>query len=505
MLDRSLAHIVRRLRIRHAMSEAAAAACCVVGALLVYQLALSAIASPRALEALRWVLTGGVVAALAWFGLRLARRATTGDAAALADRAADLKDEVKSAYWLTDDDRDNGEFVALLVQRASASAQRLDAREVVPGAMPRGLVVASAMALLAAALAWWSPRWTHQVDVVVERVMQNRQAANPSARAAQATEPLATQSPAAASAGQVAANAAGASPRASEVDWASLERAAVSLGHSEAAHALAAAIRNRDARKATELLEQIKRDASAQPAGERSYAAVARPMRERAGQADAGTGRDLLSALGDMFHAEINQVGLDADKSAEANLQRAMDAAEQRAKQNNAASPATKSGNPDNANASGPRTQAGDDGEARVNNAQGEGNNPGGNSQAAEGSGQHVSLSAGADGGSPADVQQSTSLADVAVAPVDGPKTQRLQAQLQRVRIDGPQSGDAANEGAEERLYAATRAQRSSIDYQAVATQPRYTKEEATTGERVPLAHREVVRDYFLNLRRTEK
>src|SRR5262249_1086224 len=162
-------------------------------------------------------------------------------------------------------------------------------------------------------------------------------------------------------------------------------------------------------------------------------------MRERAGQADAGTGRDLLSALGDIFRAQINQVGLDPDKSAENNLQRAMEAAEQRAKENNQSSPPTKGGNPDNANASGPRTQAGDDGEARINNAQGEGNNPGGNSQAAEGSGQHVSLSDNADGHNPADTVQSRSLADIAPAPVDGPKTQRLQAQLQRVRIDGQQ------------------------------------------------------------------
>jgi len=516
-LDRSLAHIARRLRTRRAMSEAAAAACCVIGALLVYQLALAAIASPRAVDALRWVLLGGVVVALAWFGVRLARRVTTGDAAAVADRAADLKDELKSAYWLTGDehsaqiplsgadvDRGNGEFIALLVQRASARAQRLDARQVVPGTAPRGLVVAFAMALLAAALAWWSPRWTHPLDAVVEGVVQSQWAAKPSARADQAAEAPAAQNPPAAGSEQAAANAAGASPRANDVAWANLERAAASLGQSEGAHALAEAIRNRDMRRATELLEQIKRDSGAQPPGDRSFAQVARPMRERAGQADAGTGRDLMSALGEIFRAQINQVGLDADKSAENNLKRAMQAAEQRAAQSNQPSPPTKAGNPDNANNSGPRPEGRDDGDARIN-GQNEGNNPGGNSQAAEGSGQHVSLSAAADGRNPADVEQSRSLAPIAAAPVDGPKTLRLQAQLQRVRIDGQQSGDAANVGAEERLYAATRAQRSSLDYRAVANEPRYAKEEATTGERVPLAHRAVVRDYFLNLRRMER
>jgi hypothetical protein len=77
----------------------------------------------------------------------------------------------------------------------------------------------------------------------------------------------------------------------------------------------------------------------------------------------------------------------------------------------------------------------------------------------------------------------------------------RLDAQLQRVRIDGHPADDSANKGAEEQLYAATRAQRSRVDYQASASQPRRTTEVATTGERVPLAHRDVVKDYFLSLR----
>src|SRR5262252_2730691 len=348
MLDRSLAHIARRLRTRRALREGAAAACCVAGALLLYQLALTAIGSARAVEALRWVLIGGVVVALVWFGVRLSRRVTTGDAAALADRAADLKDELKSAYWLAGDEpsaralregegenRGNGEFIALLLQRATASAQRLDARRVVPVAAPRGLMVAFAMAVLAAALAWWSPRWTHPVGTVAEVLTHSQQPAKPSARADQSASDLAQKNSQVASSEQAGANAAGTAPHASEVDWASLERAAASLGQSEAAHALAAAIRNRDVRRATELLEQIERSPAAQPSTDRTYAGVARPMRERAGQADASTGRDLLSALGDMFHAQVDQVGLDADKSAENDIRRAMEAAEQRAKQNN--------------------------------------------------------------------------------------------------------------------------------------------------------------------------
>src|SRR5262249_33390407 len=188
----------------------------------------------------------GVIVALVWFSIRLARRVTTGDAAAVADRAGDLKDELKSAWWLTggarsarvshsgaDGDRGN-EFIALLVQRASASAQRLDARQVVPATVPRALLAAVALAVLAAALGWGAPRRALSVGAVHGRVMQSREAANPSVRHAQATEAPSAQNRAAADAEQAAAKSAKTSPRANEVDWASIERAAAALGESEA-------------------------------------------------------------------------------------------------------------------------------------------------------------------------------------------------------------------------------------------------------------------------------
>ncbi len=179
------------------------------------------------------------------------------------------------------------------------------------------------------------------------------------------------------------------------------------------------------------------------------------------------------------------------------------DAEQRAAEQGSQPPPQTQAGNPINADPAGPRPEGREDGSARID-GQNEGGNPGGNSQLAEGGGQHVSLSAGADSRDPADVAQSRSPSDVAAAPVEGPKTVRLQAQLQRVRIDGQPTGARTEEDADEPLYAATRAQRSRLDYQAATSQPRQVAETATTGERIPLAHREVVKDYFLNLRRAQ-
>jgi len=287
-----------------------------------------------------------------------------------------------------------------------------------------------------------------------------------------------------------------------EVDWASLERAAASLGHSEEAHALAEAIRNRDIRRATELLEQIKRDSGAQPPGDRSFAQVARPMRERAGQADAGTGRDLMSALGEIFRAQINQVGLDPDKSAENNLKRAMQAAEQRAAQSNSRRPPPRQ-HPDNANNSG-RGRKGAMMATLVSTARTRATTPVAIHRQPNAPGSTSRLSAAADGRNPADVEQSRSLAAIAAAPVDGPKTLRLQAQLQRVRIDGQQSGDAANVGARSGSTPPPARSDRALTTGRWLTSP-LCQGGGHHGRAGPLAHRAVVRDYFLNLRRMER
>ena len=85
---------------------------------------------------------------------------------------------------------------------------------------------------------------------------------------------------------------------------------------------------------------------------------------------------------------------------------------------------------------------------------------------------------------------------DAASDPVLGKRTMRLAAQLQRIRV---QHNDAPeDEGTPEAFYAATRAQAARLDYQTVTTRPHVTIEESMDAEQTPLAYRAAVKKYFL-------
>ena len=543
------------MRLRDALEASALGACWLFGAFVVYQLALAVTAPASLLESMRWMLVVAVVLALAFIAHRSSRPVTRRDAASLADREADLSDEMKSAYYFSridvggrecggrecgglkvrglevrgrevggheDGGREfrghevggravegsgnhgiHGSLVALLLERAAASAGRFNPRCIVPRIQPRSASPALALAVLAAGLAWWSPRWTSAIPDA-GGAGESRAKTRPIDQGDRATRSLLAPAaqPSAAGDDPAATTDAKARGRAS-TDEPGAEDSARSAGQSERGRGQASAAAARDTRRlaqSTDSIDPPEHDLAVKPSEDRSFAQVARPTRHRSGTAD-DSGGDATSTASDLFRAQIDQQGLDGDKSAENDLQRAMKAAEQRAtEQGSKPPPQTQAGNPDNASSNGPRPD-GPENDATQFGGQMEGNNPGGNSEVAEGSGQNVSLAAGADSRNPADAEHSKSPSDIAAAPLEGPKTMRLQVQLQRVRIDGQPSEDSANDGAVEHLYAATRAQRSRIDYQAAERQPRPTREAATTGERVPLAHRAVVKDYFLNLR----
>ena len=89
-----------------------------------------------------------------------------------------------------------------------------------------------------------------------------------------------------------------------------------------------------------------------------------------------------------------------------------------------------------------------------------------------------------------------TPTTDAESEPVLGQKTLRLEAQLQKVKVESAASEDQS--GGEEALYAQTRAQAARLGYEAVAAQPRQGAEAVVAGEGTPLAYRDAVKRYTL-------
>jgi hypothetical protein len=85
---------------------------------------------------------------------------------------------------------------------------------------------------------------------------------------------------------------------------------------------------------------------------------------------------------------------------------------------------------------------------------------------------------------------------DAESEPVLGKKTARLEAQLQRVKIE-PMPGEEES-GGEDTLYAATHAQAARTGYEVVATRVQRSPENAARSEATPLAYRDAVKRYTL-------
>jgi hypothetical protein len=108
------------------------------------------------------------------------------------------------------------------------------------------------------------------------------------------------------------------------------------------------------------------------------------------------------------------------------------------------------------------------------------------------------------EGGKPS-TNETSSSNNIAAEEVLGARTLRLAVQLKQVKMEGsnPQRSDA--QGVAEAAYAATRAQQAQLGYQNAPQHARYVTENALTGDRIPLAYRGAVKEYFLALDRNEK
>ncbi len=489
----TLAAVARRLRLNALLGELAWMACAISGALVLYQILVAAISAPAVASALQTLLILLLIGVVVVFAVRGLRPITLDEVAATADAQADLKDELKSGYCFARQ-AEASPLVDLQIRRAVLTVQRIDSRELFPIAIPRGAFAALALIFAASLLPWIAPQFGHPQSTSTDSIATEVAATAGKARQLQ---PLSNPLPAA---GRVALEIPDGTQmpgaRGSDAAWARLEAAVHALADGEELKDLAEAMEHRDTARTVQLLEEFER--------RREYARAQAGGRPPADTVHASP--DLIARLQKLFSPGGNVPQSALDAVAEDDVVHALDLAQRlddmRASgaNNPAAHTLDEGTNPLQAAVPlerfGPR-------EAR--RSQGQGGEFAGTTDVEGGAmGRRVTQSNLGAGGKPSANETSNSN-NIEAEQVLGARTMRLAVQLKQVKIEGnnPREGDA--QGVAEAAYAATRAQQAQLGYQNAPQHAGYVTESALSGDRIPLAYRGAVKEYFLALDRNQK
>jgi hypothetical protein len=464
-----------RLRLDLCLREAAATVCWLLCATVLYQAIRVLLGVHEVLAALLplFLLCGAALIVL--FAWRLSQRPTLQQAAAAADRRANLRDQLGTALWVAQQ-RPRSPMIELLLERAIQTVQHLEARRLFPVGAPRSLPLAVALMLLAAALACLSPR------VAVTQIPMAQAGLNASPDAKGRMPPADED------------QAADLRPdeRATAVE---LDRLVRQLAADSSPEAIAQAVGARDARGAAQLLEAIQRLQGSQAGTGRA----AHPQGEQMSDALAQGILDRLKELsGESAATQPAQPIADADRST-ARLQREL---REELEDVQRSRPGEQSAGEDALNtmlrAMSRNSTGGRDlvrGETEPIRDAGRTSVGGGGAM-----GRRVGVSQA--GGGNGEQPRSNPDEDDTGEPVPGQKTQRLAVQLQTVKVE--QRDDDERNGAEEAFYAATQAQSSKLEYEAVTARSRRGSEQATGSEHMPLAYRDSARQYTLSQHQRE-
>lgn len=471
-LDRAAARTCHALRLR----DGIALACALLALLALHHWLPLAIPTPAVRAALAPFFLFAAAGAIALFAMRAARRPTLEQAAGAADARAGLRDELRSALWFARRGGDDGPLADLLVARAALTARALDVHKLFPLSVPGRLVAAFALVLLAAI----STRLVPRVDLPA-----NSQASAPAAGGAghAATAPQARGSQPVPQGEEEAAG----SERA-QTAWSQIQELVSRLGGDAEAGPIHQAVAARDAARAQRLLQAMQQRQTGEAPGD----PAARPQDE---QMSAALAAGILERLKDLLRAEAAQPdpGSGAADAPTANLTdrlRADDPPEPgdpRGQQSAGETMLNEMLRAINRSSIGERQVAGGAGEAADEGTRG---GVGGGAM-----GRRVGVSRG--GAQEGDRPDGTPTGDAESAPVLGQKTERLEAQLQRVAVESG-TGEQSEPADEEALYAQTRAQSARLGYASVTAQPRQGPEAVIAGRSTPLAYRDAVKRYML-------
>jgi exonuclease VII small subunit len=505
----ALSRIERRLRLNRTVYQG----------MLVAGLALLV---PLTVRVLRWLGDGrpvetallllfAVLAAVALLCLVLAsalrQRSTLARAAAEADARAQLKDELTSAYWFMQA-LPGSDWVGAQLERAARTAHALEPARLIPLRLPAPALGALALAVVALGLVWsatplapagvlaggsgaLSPAEQEQL-----RALRTLADALPGSEAAfrleQALQTLERTEASAQERSRALAQAQDAVQQI-RLDAAStreaLHRAAEALRDQPGMQAVAEALSRGDAQQAAELLGRMQEQVS-QAAADKPPA----PEPVSGGAADKSLEQALLDA------SEVS--GPQPEAVSPQAMQQAVDRLNEIARELSAANYVNQAWE----KARGPQF---DVAQRTTPTASPFAEQTAGNSPPSPASGETPTggdsmfrPAAVAEGKGRTEQEGGTragdALGDAAPDPLLGAGAERLEGQLKQAGLPGP---EAESKDSDAWFYAQTRAQKASAGWRSAQARARFAEAQAGSNEGISIQHRQIVKDYFMNLR----
>ena len=506
----ALTRIERRLRLNHAVYAASLIAGLAVLALLTWRALRWLGESSPALATLVILLAVAGAIGLMFALLRdlHTREAGPARAAGEADTRAALHNELASAYWFLHSGA-RSEWIAAQLQRAARTASRLEAARLIPLRLPLASGAALAVAATALALLWFAPPpapanalaqagLLSAEEVAQVRALRELAQAMPDSDAAQRLEaalrtledagaPVDAQRRALAQANdavqQMRLEAAGARER--------LQRLSEALRGQPGMERVAEALARGDAETAAQLMAQLQAQGPA-----------AHAEGSKAEPAESAGDRGLEQALQEATQAEG---AADEGGAAELARQEAVDRLKEIARELETAAVVNEAWQ----RVRGPQLTAGQSQGLSASRfaeqtAAPSTPSPGSGETPMEG-GAMFRTAAVAEGEGRTEQEGGTragdALGDAPADPLLGTQGERLEAQLRKEGIAGEEQDDEGEDPAKSWFYAESQQQQALARLRRVQAAGRFAAAEGEAGEGISIQHRQIVKDYFMNLR----
>ena len=515
VIGRALTRIERRLRLNHAVYVASLTAGLTVLALLTWRALRWIGAAAPVTSTLVVVLAVLAATVLVFLLLRylLTRERGPAHAAGEADARAALNNELTSAYWfLHADARSN--WVTAHLQHAAHTAGGLQAARLIPVRLPLTSGAVLAIAGVALALLWFAPPLApakalaesgllSAEEMEQVRALSELAEAVPDSEAARRLDaalrtlqdtaaPLETQRRALAQANdavqQMRLEAAGTRER--------LQRMSDALHSQPGMEQVAEALARGDAKEAAQLMSALQAQAARTARAEGSAAEPVESSGERGLEQALQQATQAAGATEEAGATELaRQEAVDRLREIARELETAgrVNEAWQRVR-----GPQLTAGQSQGLSASrfaeqtaAPSTPSPGSGETPM-----EGGAMFRTAAVAEGDGRTEQ-----EGGTRA----GDALGDAPADPLLGTQGERLEAQLRKQPVDGAARDDDSAEQSEPWYYAQSQQQKALARFRQVEAAGRFAAAEGEAREGISIHHRQIVKDYFMNLRESAR